>query len=95
MRVPNMYDSQMAELICPFACHPAGSTQPDLQMRFVPAAAIDPDGVGSYALFPKLVEQNQRCAAGSPSKCTAHPAQRALVQAVNSSTAKNPLHMVK
>jgi choline dehydrogenase-like flavoprotein len=30
--------------------------QPDLQVRFVPASALDPDGVGSYVLFGQLAK---------------------------------------
>ena len=34
----------------------AGGKQPDLQVRFVPAASLDPDGVGSYVLFGQLAK---------------------------------------
>jgi hypothetical protein len=35
----------------------AGQSQPDLQIRFVPGLALDPDGIGSYAAFGKLKDQ--------------------------------------
>lgn len=34
-----------------------GSGEPDLQMRFVPGFALDPDGVGSYIKFGELKKQ--------------------------------------
>ena len=35
----------------------AGQSEPDLQIRFVPGLALDPDGIGSYAAFGKLKDQ--------------------------------------
>ncbi|KAK9915579.1 hypothetical protein WJX75_001098 [Coccomyxa subellipsoidea] len=35
-----------------FVCT-AGQSKPDLQIRFVPGLALDPDGVGSYVMFGK------------------------------------------
>ena len=34
-----------------------GQGDPDLQIRFVPGLALDPDGIGSYAAFGKLKDQ--------------------------------------
>ncbi|KAK9805156.1 hypothetical protein WJX72_002610 [[Myrmecia] bisecta] len=34
----------------------AGQSQPDLQIRFVPGEALDPDGISSYVTFSKLKE---------------------------------------
>ncbi len=34
----------------------ADGPQPDLQVRFVPACSLDPDGVGSYVLFGQLAK---------------------------------------
>ncbi|CAL5223510.1 g6037 [Coccomyxa viridis] len=34
-----------------------GQSEPDLQIRFVPGLALDPDGIGSYAAFGKLKDQ--------------------------------------
>jgi hypothetical protein len=39
-----------------FGLRCAGGKQPDLQVRFVPAASLDPDGVGSYVLFGQLAK---------------------------------------
>jgi hypothetical protein len=39
-----------------FGLRCAGGQQPDLQVRFVPAASLDPDGVGSYVLFGQLAK---------------------------------------
>jgi fatty acid photodecarboxylase len=35
----------------------SGHSQPDLQLRFVPALALDPDGVSSYSIFGVLKEK--------------------------------------
>lgn len=35
----------------------ASHTQPDLQMRFVPSCALDPDGISSYIKFGELKKQ--------------------------------------
>ena len=32
-------------------------------MRFVPGAALDPNGVGSYVLFAQLADAGLRCSA--------------------------------
>jgi hypothetical protein len=36
-----------------------GHSQPDLQMRFVPGCALDPDGVRSYIVFGELKKQGR------------------------------------
>lgn len=39
-------------------CHPqAGQALPDLQVRFVPGMALDPDGVSTYVRFAKFQAQ--------------------------------------
>ena len=48
--------------ICPCCCQwtvsaRTGQGDPDLQIRFVPGLALDPDGIGSYAAFGKLKDQ--------------------------------------
>lgn len=45
----------MADKFFPLDC--AGQSEPDLQIRFVPALALDPDGIGSYAAFGKLKDK--------------------------------------
>jgi hypothetical protein len=35
----------------------AGQKLPDLQIRFVPGLALDPDGIGSYTAFGKMKDQ--------------------------------------
>ena len=50
------------DCVCPHQCQrtvPActGQGDPDLQIRFVPGLALDPDGIGSYAAFGKLKDQ--------------------------------------
>ncbi|EIE18382.1 alcohol oxidase [Coccomyxa subellipsoidea C-169] len=35
----------------------AGQSEPDLQIRFVPGLALDPDGIGSYTAFGKMKDQ--------------------------------------
>ncbi|CAL8465624.1 g5160 [Coccomyxa elongata] len=39
-----------------FVCT-AGQSEPDLQIRFVPGLALDPDGIGSYTAFGKMKDQ--------------------------------------
>lgn len=33
----------------------AGNEQPDLQLRFVPGMALDPDGVNTYSRFARFI----------------------------------------
>ena len=52
----------LSNLFCPCWCPQsafahAGQGDPDLQIRFVPGLALDPDGIGSYAAFGKLKDQ--------------------------------------
>jgi hypothetical protein len=67
LRVYDIVDETCAPVLLPVrgalslltklaAVYSAGGKQPDLQVRFVPAASLDPDGVGSYVLFGQLAK---------------------------------------
>lgn len=42
----------------------SSNSQPDLQIRFVPGMALDPDGVSTYARFGKFQEQGRKWPSG-------------------------------
>lgn len=49
----------------PCCCWPAGgSGEPDLQVRFVPGYALDPDAIKSYIKIGQLQETKQKWPAG-------------------------------
>lgn len=47
-----------------FVKTPAAFAQPDLQIRFVPGMALDPDGVSTYVRFAKFQEQGKKWPSG-------------------------------
>ena len=42
----------------------AGGKEADLQIRFVPGCALDPDGIGSYSIFGQLNKKNMKWPSG-------------------------------
>lgn len=42
----------------------AGKGEADLQMRFVPSCALDPDGVRSYVIFGELKKEGKNWPSG-------------------------------
>jgi choline dehydrogenase-like flavoprotein len=63
--------------LCPV---PGGSGQPDLQIRFVPGYALDPDAIQSYVRFGQLKAEGKKWPAGVTMQLlTARPRSRGSV----------------
>jgi hypothetical protein len=50
--------------LCPFSSCAGGSGEPDLQVRFVPGYALDPDAIKSYIKIGQLQETKKKWPAG-------------------------------
>lgn len=51
-------------LLCMLFVHAGGSSEADLQIRFVPGYALDPDAIKSYIKIGQLQETKKKWPAG-------------------------------